>query len=117
MADKNDSPASFTYRAAEYTETYSNNIAVECRLLEFRLRFGLSVYPEPGEAAGPFLIEFFQGILISPTQAKYLAACLTQEVRRYEECFGPIPMAAAPLPAPKTEEPAKPVADPSEVIN
>ena len=107
MADKNDSTASFTYKSAEYTEKYSNNIAVECRLLEFRLRFGLSVYPEPGEAAGPFLIEFFQGILISPTEAKYLAACLSQEVGRYEECFGPIPRAKAPAAAPEAADSTK----------
>ncbi len=115
MADGKDPAATpITYKSADYTEKYCNNLAVECRLLDFRLRFGLSVYPEAGDVS-PFMVEFFQGIIISPTEARDLAALLAQEVRRYEECFGPIPMLKVEPPAPKIEEAAH-AADPP-VIN
>lgn len=104
MADKNDPIP--TYQAPGYTEKYSNNISVESRLLDFRLRFGVGVYPEPGDA-GAFMVEYFGAILVSPTEAKYLAAWLNQEVRRFEECFGPIPMPKPPAPSPEAADTAK----------
>jgi len=110
MADEkqNEKPV-VTYTACDYSEKYSNNTSAEGRLLDFRLRFGLSVHPEPG-SEDPFMVEYFQAILLSPQEAKLLAIWLWQEIRRYEELFGPIPIAKSPVPTPATEPDAAAVA-------
>jgi hypothetical protein len=103
-----------TYKLPITRKNTLTNVAVECRLLDFGLRFGLSVHAEPGENS-PLMVEFFQGILISPQEAKYLARWLQQEGRRYEECFGPIPMATPAPTVLKAEEAAAEV--PAGIVN
>jgi hypothetical protein len=118
MAEKTDPVANapvMTYKSADHTERYSNNMAVECRLVDFRLRFGRSVHAEPCEDQ-PLMVEYFSDILISPQEAKYLALWLNQEVRRYEESFGAIPAVRAAAPVPKTED-SRTAEPPAEVVN
>src|ERR1700716_1379691 len=106
MTEKNEAVANVplaTYKSIDHTEKYSNNLAVECRLVDFRLRFGRTVHSEPCEDQ-PLVVEYFQDILISPQEAKYLALWLSQEVRRYEESFGAIPTVKAAAPVPKAED-------------
>jgi hypothetical protein len=114
MADKNDPVV--TYTTPDYTEKYSNNVMAESRMLDFRLRFGVGVYPEPGSDS-PLMVEYFQAILLSPQEAKLLALWLYQEVRRYEECFGTIPTEKPAAPAEAAAEPDAAAAPaPAEVI-
>jgi hypothetical protein len=100
-----------TYRTPEYTEKYANQVYVRGGFLDVAIRFGISIRPEPAEDNGQMVVEYFQGILMSPQEAKILAGMLSEEVRRYEECFGPLPAPRAPAPADASERAATPNAD------
>jgi hypothetical protein len=80
---------------ADYRENYCNSVQVRWSVWDFFLVFG-TFQQQSDEAVE---IKNFQGIYISPQQAKALMMILEQNVTNYEKTFGEIkldPRLAAP---------------------
>ena len=71
---------------AEYRENYANSVQVRVNLWDFFLLFGRVNQIAPDNVA----IHNFQGIYLSPQQAKALLKILQQNVSQYETAFGEI---------------------------
>ena len=70
----------------DYRETYANSVQVRVNLWDFFLLFGRVNQTAPDNVA----IHNFQGIYVSPQQAKALLNVLQQNVTQYEAAFGEI---------------------------
>jgi hypothetical protein len=70
----------------EYRENYANSVQVRVNLWDFFLSFGVINQTAPDAVA----IHNFQGIYLSPQQAKALLNVLQQNVQQYESAFGEI---------------------------
>ncbi|MBL8229897.1 MAG: DUF3467 domain-containing protein [Bryobacterales bacterium] len=78
----------------DYREGYANSVQVRANLWDFFLMFGL-VQQTSQDAVS---IHNFQGVYLSPQQAKALLNVLQQNIKEYEAAFGEIrlePQAAA----------------------
>lgn len=73
-------------RRADFRESYANSVQMRVNLWDFYLEFGTVNQTSP-EAVN---IETFQGIYVSPQQAKALLNVLQQNVSQYEGTFGEI---------------------------
>ena len=71
---------------AEYRENYANSVQVRVSLWDFFLSFG-TIVQSTNDAVS---IKNFQGIFLSPQQAKALVNILAQNVTQYEGAFGEI---------------------------
>ena len=69
-----------------YREGYANSVQIRVNLWDFLLLFGIVNQTAPEEVA----IQNFQGIYLSPPQAKALLNVLQQNVTQYETAFGEI---------------------------
>src|SRR5450631_336553 len=74
---------------ADYRENYANSVQVRVSLWDFFLLFGTINQNAPDKVA----ISNFQGLFLSPQQAKALANVLNQNVQQYETAFGEIKLA------------------------
>ena len=72
--------------APEYREGYANSVQIRANLWDFFLLFGTLNQTSP-EAVH---IQNFQGIYLSPQQAKALLNVLSQNLQQYEATFGEI---------------------------
>jgi Protein of unknown function (DUF3467) len=86
-------------KTADYRDSYSNSVQVRLSIWDFFLVFGtmnLEGPQKPDEVS----IDNFQGIYLSPQQAKALHNLLAHNVAQYERNFGTIsldaPHAAGP---------------------
>ena len=70
----------------DYREEYANSVQLRANLWDFFLLFGRIDQKTPDEV----LIESFQGIYMSPQQAKALYNLLRQNIGQYEQAFGEI---------------------------
>ena len=70
----------------EYREGYANSVQVRVNLWDFLLLFGRVNQTAPDNVA----IHNFQGVYVSPQQAKALLNVLQQNVNQYESAFGEI---------------------------
>lgn len=70
----------------EYREDYSNSVQIRVNLWDFLLLFGRVNQTAPDAVT----IHNFQGIFVSPQQAKALLNVLQQNVTQYETAFGEI---------------------------
>lgn len=70
----------------EYREHYANSVQIRVNLWDFFLMFGLVNQTAPDNVN----IHNFQGIYLSPQQAKALLNVLQQNVTQYESAFGEI---------------------------
>ena len=70
----------------DYRENYANSVQVRVNLWDFLLMFGRVNQTTPENVA----IHNFQGIYVSPQQAKALLRVLQQNVTQYETAFGEI---------------------------
>jgi Protein of unknown function (DUF3467) len=70
----------------DYRENYANSVQVRVNLWDFLLLFGRVNQTAPESVA----IQNFQGIYVSPQQAKALLNVLQQNVTQYETAFGEI---------------------------
>ena len=70
----------------DYRESYANSVQVRVNLWDFLLLFGRVNQTAPDNVA----IQNFQGIYVSPQQAKALLGLLQQNVSGYENAFGEI---------------------------
>jgi hypothetical protein len=72
--------------AADYREHYANSVQIRVNLWDFFLLFGVVNQTAPDQVS----IQNFQGIYVSPQQAKALLNVLQQNVSQYENTFGEI---------------------------
>src|SRR5579872_5747914 len=70
----------------EYREGYANSVQIRVNLWDFLLLFGLVTQTSPDTVN----IQNFQGVYVSPQQAKALLNVLQQNVTQYEAAFGEI---------------------------
>ena len=77
---------------AEYRENYANSVQIRASLWDFLLMFGIATQ-QTAEAVN---IQNFQGIYLSPQQAKALLNVLQQNLTQYEAAFGEIRLEAGP---------------------
>jgi flagellar protein FlaG len=70
----------------DYRENYANSVQVRVNLWDFLLLFGRVNQTSPENVS----IQNFQGIYVSPQQAKALLNVLQQNVTQYESAFGEI---------------------------
>ena len=67
-----------------YRESYANSVQVRASLWDFFLSFGVISQTAPDAVQ----IANFQGVYLSPQQAKALLNVLQQHVSQYESAFG-----------------------------
>ncbi len=70
----------------DYRETYSNSVQIRVNVWDFFLVFGTMQQSSETQVE----LRNFQGIYLSPQQAKALMALLQQNVSNYEAAFGEI---------------------------
>ena len=70
----------------DYRENYANSVQVRVNVWDFFLVFGTLQQQTPTEME----VSNFQGIYLSPQQAKALLTILQQNVVNYEKTFGEI---------------------------
>jgi flagellar protein FlaG len=75
--------------SADYRESYANSVQVRVSLWDFFLLFGTINQSAPDKVT----ISNYQGVFLSPQQAKALASVLNQNVQQYESTFGEIKLA------------------------
>ena len=72
--------------APDYRENYANSVQVRVNVWDFFLVFGTLQQQSETQVE----VRNFQGIYLSPQQAKALLAILQQNVAGYESAFGEI---------------------------
>jgi hypothetical protein len=70
----------------DYRESYANSVQIRVNLWDFFLMFGTVNQSSPENV----VINNFQGVYLSPQQAKALLNILTQNISQYEGTFGEI---------------------------
>ncbi|HTA41585.1 MAG TPA: DUF3467 domain-containing protein [Bryobacteraceae bacterium] len=73
-------------RAPDYRENYANSVQIRANLWDFFMMFGRINQSAPDNVQ----IQNFQGVYVSPQQAKALLNVLQQNVNQYEAAFGEI---------------------------
>lgn len=73
-------------KAPDYREGYANSVQIRVNLWDFFLMFGQIEQNSPDNVH----IRNFQGVYVSPQQAKALLGILQQNVGQYEAAFGEI---------------------------
>ncbi|MBN9658459.1 DUF3467 domain-containing protein [Paludibaculum fermentans] len=86
MLPNQNPPALKLESAADYREGYANSVQLRASLWDFFLMFG-TVRQQTPEAV---TIQNFQGVYLSPQQAKALLNVLATNVQQYESTFGEI---------------------------
>jgi len=69
----------------DFRDNYSNSVQVRMSVWDFYLAFGTML-----PSGDKLEVRNFQGIYLSPQQAKALAVMLHQNVANYEQTFGEI---------------------------
>jgi flagellar protein FlaG len=77
-------------QSPDYRESYSNSVQMRVSLWDFFLMFGTINQTTPDSVT----IQNFQGIYLSPPQAKALFNVLQQNLKQYEAAFGEIRLEA-----------------------
>jgi Protein of unknown function (DUF3467) len=73
-------------RSPDYREGYANSVQIRVNLWDFFLMFGQINQT----AQDNVQIQNFQGVYVSPQQAKALLNILQQNISQYESAFGEI---------------------------
>ncbi|HEY0161962.1 MAG TPA: DUF3467 domain-containing protein [Edaphobacter sp.] len=77
---------------SDYREGYANSVQVRMSVWDFMLVFGTMSQ----ENAGELNVKNFQGIYLSPQQAKALLNILGNNLAQYEQTFGTIALEQVP---------------------
>ena len=80
--------------SAEYRDNYANSVQVRVSVWDFFLVFGTLQQQSENQVE----VRNFQGIYLSPQQAKALLSILQQDVSNYENAFGEIKLYARMAP-------------------
>ena len=81
---------------SDYRENYANSVQVRASVWDFFLVFGTMSQ----ETADELTVKNFQGIYLSPQQAKALWNVLGHNLAQYEQTFGPIALEQQQIPQP-----------------
>jgi hypothetical protein len=73
-------------KTADYRDSYANSVQVRLSIWDFHMVFG-TLEHQTRESVS---INNFQGVYVSPQQAKALLNVLTHNISQYEQTFGPI---------------------------
>ena len=73
-------------KTESYRESYANSVQIRLAIWDFFRVFGTLEQ----QAANQVQIDNFQGIYLSPQQAKALSNLLTHNIAQYEQTFGTI---------------------------
>lgn len=73
-------------QTSDYREGYANSVQIRVNLWDFFLMFGTINQTAPDSVS----IHNFQGVYLSPQQAKALYNVLQQNINQYENTFGEI---------------------------
>jgi hypothetical protein len=76
----------------EYREGYANSVQVRVTVWDFHLTFGTAKQDNPAAVE----VSNFQGIYLSPQQAKAMWNVLGQNLAQYERTFGTLTLEPAP---------------------
>ena len=77
-------------RTGDYREGYANSVQIRVNVWDFFLVFGTLQQQTPAEVE----VSNFQGVYLSPQQAKALSNLLQQNIQQYEATFGEIKLEA-----------------------
>ena len=91
----NTEPTLKLSRTENYRESYANSVQVRMSVWDFFLGFGTMSQNAPDEVT----LSNFQGIYLSPQQAKALWNVLGHNLAQYEQTFGSLSL--EPLPSPE----------------
>jgi flagellar protein FlaG len=83
----------------DYRDGYANSVQVRMSVWDFFLVFGTMTQQNPEELT----VRNFQGIYLSPQQAKALFNVLGQNLAQYEQAFGSISL--EPVPSTSAQRP------------
>jgi len=86
MANNPIQPEIKLTQSPDYREAYANSVQIRVNVWDFFLVFGTLQQQTPSEVE----VRNFQGVYLSPQQAKALLAILEQNVANYEKTFGEI---------------------------
>jgi hypothetical protein len=86
VMNPNPAPKIQLVNGPDYREGYANSVQVRANLWDFFLMFGLVSQNAPDVVN----IQNFQGVYMSPQQAKALMNVLQQNISQYESAFGEI---------------------------
>ena len=86
MTPSQPAPKFQLVNAPEYRESYANSVQIRVNVWDFFLVFGTMQQSSETQVD----LRNFQGIYLSPQQAKALMALLQQNVTNYEAAFGEI---------------------------
>jgi hypothetical protein len=92
-------------KTADYRDSYANSVQVRLSIWDFHMVFG-TLDHQTRESVS---INNFQGVYISPQQAKALLNVLTHNVAQYEQTFGPISLDNSQATAPHFTVPSGPI--------
>ena len=87
-----DSPALKLTHTENYREDYANSVQVRMSVWDFFLVFGTLSQEAPDEIQ----VKNFEGIYLSPQQAKALWNILGHNLAQYEQAFGQITLEQVP---------------------
>jgi hypothetical protein len=93
--NSNEAPAIKLHNAENYREGYANSVQVRMSVWDFLLVFGTMRQ----DSAEEVNLDNFQGVYLSPQQAKALWNVLGHNLVQYEQTFGKLalePQASAP---------------------
>jgi hypothetical protein len=80
-------------KTADYRDSYANSVQIRLSIWDFFLVFG-TVDSDAQPSPDQIQISNFQGIYLSPQQAKALQNVLAHNVAQYEKTFGAISLDA-----------------------
>jgi len=86
-----DQPRITLTRTSDYRDGYANSVQVRLSVWDFLLVFGRLEQQTQDE----ILVENFQGVYLSPQQAKALHNVLSHNITQYEQTFGTISLDGA----------------------
>jgi hypothetical protein len=78
-------------KTEDYRDSYANSVQVRLSVWDFLLVFGTLDQQSSDEVN----IQNFQGVYLSPQQAKALQNVLNHNITQYEQTFGPISLDGA----------------------
>lgn len=80
----NEQPELRLSKTEQYRDSYANSVQVRMSVWDFQLTFG-TMHQDSAELV---MLENFQGVYLSPQQAKALWNILGQNLAQYEQTFG-----------------------------
>ena len=93
---KSDQPEIRLTQTENYREGYANSVQVRMSVWDFQLIFGTMQQNSPSEVN----LNNFQGIYLSPQQAKALWNVLGHNLAQYESTFGKLTLEPVATPSP-----------------